>query len=111
MAKKLNKKKLLEEVKKDIEAAENYYKDVIIPKTKELMKIYEADETYYNNKFSRLSRESKFTIKDVASTIEAILPDIMKVIFGSDRVISVNPVGGEDTQDARLLQKLVWAEC
>ena len=98
---------LLRAVLKDIETAENYYEDRIQPAVEEAVKIYNADEDYYNEKFPELSKRSKFTTKDVANTIETIMPDMMKLLLGSDEIVSMKPTGAEDVENADVMQDLV----
>lgn len=70
---------------------------------------YYADEGYYDRKFPHLSKSSKLISTDIADTIEWALPSLMRIFFGSDKVITIQGRGtqGEDEKKALLFEQLL----
>ena len=61
----------------------------------ELMDRYNA-EVYGDEVKDR----SQFVATDVRDTVESILPELMDIFFGGDKVVQFNPVGAEDVEAA-----------
>lgn len=107
MKKNTTDDELLRAVEQDIETAENYYEAKIRPQIEEAVNVYNADKDYYSEKFPELSKRSTFTTKDVANTVDAIMPDMMRILLGGSEVVSLKPVGAEDVESADGMQDLV----
>jgi len=105
--KKTTNDELLRAVLQDIETAESYYSEKIQPKVEEAVQIYEADKDYYNEKFPELSKRSKFVTKDVANTVDAVMPDMMRILLGGSEVVTLKPIGAEDVNNADVMQDLI----
>jgi len=103
---KLSKDEILRLIRADIEQAEQYAENIIIPAVKTRYDIYNASDSYYEKLMPRLSKKSKVVSTDVADVIEWIMPRLMQTFFGSDDIISVQGRNEEDTPKADILQKL-----
>jgi len=98
------RKKVLEYVKADIDAADLYYTDNVEPAClKRLQRFYSSKE-YYQALFPALSRRSSFTMSDVADTVYWVIPSLMKIFFGGQDPISI--AGRTPDDDAAPMQML-----
>ena len=98
------RKKVLEYVKADIDAADLYYTDNVEPAClKRLQRFYSSKE-YYQALFPALSRRSSFTMSDVADTVYWVIPSLMKIFFGGQDPISIT--GRTPDDDAAPMQML-----
>ena len=102
-----NKQKLLDYVRAEIEAAENYFDAVRAPDILEKYNIYNADPKYYRQLFQRLGTVSDLVSKDIAATVEWALPSLLRIFTGNKDIISISPIGPEDEEAAEINQKLL----
>jgi len=94
-------------VRDELDHADSYYDSVVSVDWVRRYEEYYATEEYYKKKFDRLSTKSNLVSTDVADTIEWALPSLMKLFFGSEKVVSIVGVGGEDEERAKIMEELV----
>lgn len=104
---KLKDEEIISIIRADIENAENYFTEEILPKLQEYQDIYFANNEYYSKLMPVLHRQSKFISKDVASGIEWLMPSLMRVFLGSDDVIVIHGRTEDDVNKAKIMQKLI----
>lgn len=79
----------------EIDDAQAYIDDVISPERAEAGQYYKG-EPFGNEEEGR----SQVVSMDVRDTVQAIMPSIMRVFFGSSRVVEYAPNGPEDVDNA-----------
>ena len=104
---KLEEEALLEKIRMDIESAENYFESFIKPKLVERYQIYNADPSYYAQKFPKLGKRSSVVSTDVADAVEWALPSLMRIFFGGEEVIVIRGRQAEDERKAEIMQQLI----
>jgi len=103
----MDRELLKNKIKTDIESAEGYFEDYIKPKLIERYQIYNADKTYYEKLFAKLSKRSSVISTDVADTVEWALPSLMRIFFGGEDVITIKGRQPEDDRNAEIMQQLI----
>ena len=78
------KDKILRAFKAGRDAADNYYKAEVEPKIIKRMELYKADKQLYKKKFPALSELNNWVSKDIKTTVDWILPNLIEVFNGSD---------------------------
>lgn len=99
--------KIMKAVTAGKEAADNYYKSTLEPKIIEREEIYNAGKEHYRRKFRRLSEMSDWVSRDVKTSIDWIIPQLMEVFTGSDKPISVQARNIEKIEAARKTEILM----
>ena len=79
----------------EIDDAQSYIDDVISPERAEAGQYYKG-EPFGNEEEGR----SQVVSMDVRDTVQAMMPSIMRVFFGSSRVVEYAPNGPEDIENA-----------
>lgn len=95
---------ILARVKCDIEAADNFYENEIKPKVDDWKMLAGGDEEYYKKYFPEI--KGKFVSRDIANTVEYIIPDLMKLFNGAKDPIVVRGRTMEDMEKADAMQSL-----
>lgn len=101
------KAKIMDSFKRCRDVAKDQYTSVVEPRVLERRRIYEATPEHYDIVFPKLSETSRFTSKDVKTTIGWLIPSLMEAFTGSDEPISVKGVNIEDDPAAENIQQLV----
>lgn len=78
------KDKILRAYKQGRDAANNYYRSEVEPKIIRRMELYKADKKLYRAKFPALSELNNWVSKDIKTTIDWILPNLIEVFNSSD---------------------------
>lgn len=68
----------------------------------EKMKRYNGD--LYGNE---VKGRSQVVMTDVADTIEWVMPSLMRIFYGSEDIVKLNPEGPEDEEKAKLMEQKV----
>ena len=89
-----------ENIKKEIERADNYYEEEIEPEVIRRHKIYESDSKYYKDKFPALTNISDVTASDFHDTVEWAIPSLIKVFFGNEDICKLQGVNSEQDEKA-----------
>ena len=89
-----------ENIKKEIERADNYYEEEIEPEVIRRHKIYESDSKYYKDKFPALTNISDVTASDFHDTVEWAIPSLIKVFFGNEDICKLQGVNSEQDERA-----------
>ncbi len=100
----IKNEELLARIKKDIAVANSYYETEIHPLVDELKKLAEGDEDYYTENFPGVN--GKFVSRDIANTVEYIMPDLMKLFNGSKQPVVIVGRTADDMQKAEVMQSL-----
>lgn len=92
---KINKQKILADLKRDWKAAENHQKDwiAVIDKYK--------NETYGKPYGNEVKGKSQIVSKDIKKQLEWMIPSITDPFLSTPDVIKCNPVTFEDSESAR----------
>ena len=106
MAKRISDEEIIRLFTRDKDIAEEYYDTYVAPKVKEWSDIYNGSEEYYNWLMPNLSAKSKYVSTDTYDTIEYIMPDLMKIFYGGNDVITVQGRTADDEDRAKINQKL-----
>lgn len=101
------KDKILRAFKAGRDAADNYYKAEVEPKIIKRMELYKADKQLYKKKFPALSELNNWVSKDIKTTVDWILPNLIEVFNGSDSPVEIIGQSIEDDDNAKLLQQLI----
>ena len=101
------KEKILRAFKQGKEVADNYYKSEVEPKIIKRMELYKADKKLYKKKFPALSEFNNWVSKDIKTTVDWILPNLIEVFNGTDSPVEIMGQSIEDDDNAKLLQQLV----
>lgn len=99
--------KIMKAVSNGKSNANDYYKSIIEPKILEREEIYNATKEHYRKKFERLSEMSEWVSRDVKTSIDWIIPQLMEVFTGSDKPVSVQARNIEKTESARKTELLM----
>lgn len=112
MAKNVEQKKftisdeeLYDLVKGDIDAAEDYFDTNIKPELLARYQLLNGNKDYYRAKFPNLSASSDFTTSDVKDAIEWIMPSIIEVILGAEKIVGV--MGRTPDDNPKPMEKLM----
>lgn len=89
-----------ENVKREIDRADNYYEEEIEPAVIQRHKIYEGDKEYYKHKFPKLTNISEVTASDFHDTVEWAIPSLIKVFFGNEDICKLQGVNSEQDEKA-----------
>ena len=89
-----------ENVRREIDRADNYYEEEIEPEIIRRHKIYEGDREYYRKKFPKLSNISDVTASDFHDTVEWAIPSLIKVFFGNEDICKLQGVSSEQDEHA-----------
>lgn len=108
----LDRTAFVKHLKADIEWAEAYYADTVEPQLIERYEIYRASKERYRRLFPNLTARNKVELRsfDLWSTVEWMLPGLLRAFFGSDTILAVNGRGGEDAARAAKFEKLLSFE-
>lgn len=87
--------------------ANDYYRSTIEPKILEREEIYNATKEHYQKKFERLSEMSDWVSRDVKTSIDWIIPQLMEVFTGPDKPVSVQARNIEKTDAAKKTEALM----
>jgi hypothetical protein len=87
--------------------ANDYYRSTIEPKILEREEIYNATKDHYKKKFERLSEMSDWVSRDVKTSIDWIIPQLMEVFTGPDKPVSVQARNIEKTEAAKKTEVLM----
>ncbi len=99
---------ILQVTQEKLKIAENYFYTYLDPVITEAYQIYEADPEYYKRLFPRLSQEvGNIQTADVMAKVEWILPQLLRIFFGSDDIVVIRGRTEEDDKSAKLMQALV----
>lgn len=99
--------KIMRAVTDGKQAANDYYKSSIEPKILEREEIYNATKGHYRKKFARLSEMSDWVSRDVKTSIDWIIPQVMEVFTGSDKPVSVQARNMDKTDAAKKTEMLI----
>jgi hypothetical protein len=103
----IDKAKILATARADIKWADNHYRDHIEQDLIRRYEVYRSSVERYRRLYPNLSKQSEIRTFDLWSTVEWMLPDMLKAFFGSDRIISISGVGSEDADRAERIMKLI----
>ena len=89
-----------ENVKREIDRADDYYEEEIEPEVIRRHKVYEGDAKYYRDKFPHLTNISDVTASDFHDTVEWAIPSLIKVFFGNEDICKLQGVNSEQDEKA-----------
>ena len=89
-----------ENVKREIDRADDYYEEEIEPEVIRRHKVYEGDAKYYKDKFPHLTNISDVTASDFHDTVEWAIPSLIKVFFGNEDICKLQGVNSEQDEKA-----------
>lgn len=101
------KAKVLATAKADIKWADDYYREHIEQDLLRRYEVYYSSRERYKKLFPKLSEKNEMRTFDAWSSIEWLLPSMLKAFFGSNRIISISGVGSEDADRAERVMKLI----
>lgn len=104
---KEEKDKILRAFKQGKDVANNYYKTEVEPKIIKRMELYKADKNLYKKKFPALSELNNWVSKDIKTTVDWILPNLIEVFNGTESPVEIQGQSIEDDDNAKLLQQLI----
>jgi hypothetical protein len=99
--------KILALANSDIKRADAYFRDYIEEDLIERYEVYYSDKNRYKRLFPKTARLNTMRTFDLWSTVEWLLPDLLQAFFGSDRIINISGVSGEDADKAEKIMKLI----
>jgi hypothetical protein len=102
---KISDAELYDLVKGDIDAAEDYFDTNIKPELITRYQLLNGNKDYYRAKFPTLSASSDFTTSDVKDAIEWIMPSIIEVILGAEKIVGV--MGRTPEDNPKPMEKLM----
>jgi len=102
---KISDEELYDLVKGDIDAAEDYFDTNIKPEILTRYQLLNGSKDYYRAKFPTLSASSDFTTSDVKDAIEWIMPSIIEVILGAEKIVGV--MGRTPEDNPKPMEKLM----
>ncbi|GHV45871.1 hypothetical protein FACS1894204_06240 [Synergistales bacterium] len=105
--KKIDNEKILGTARADIDWANRFYTDRIEEQLTRRYEIYRSSRERYKRLYPKISEKNELRTFDMWSAVEWMLPNILKAFFGSDRIISIAGVGGEDADRAERVMKLI----
>ena len=91
----------------DITLAKQYYENHVEPDLMRRYELYRSDRDRYKKLYPKTAEMCGFRSFDLWSTVEWLQPSILKAFFGSDRIISISGVSGEDADRAEKIMKLL----
>lgn len=101
------KQKILKAYKAGRNAANSYYRSEVEPKVIKRLELYKADKQLYRSKFPALSELNNWVSKDIKTTVDWILPNLIEVFNGSDSPVDIVGQSIEDDDNAKKLQELI----
>ena len=104
---KEEKDKILRAFKQGKDVANNYYKTEVEPKIIKRMELYKADKNLYKKKFPALSELNNWVSKDIKTTVDWILPNLIEVFNGTESPVEIQGQSIEDYDNAKLFQQLI----
>lgn len=99
--------KIMQAVEDGMTIANGYYDSTIEPKIIEREDIYNASKEHYRLKFERLSEMSDWVSRDVKTSIDWIIPQLMEVFTGPDNPVSVQARNIDKTEAAKKTEVLM----
>ena len=90
--------------------ADDYYTSKIESKLNDKEKAYYASEEYFKQRFPELSELSKFCSRDIKTTINWMLPNLMEALNGGDDPVDLKGVSIEDDERAEKVQVMLKYE-
>lgn len=99
--------KIMRAYKNGKQAADNYYRATVEPKIIRRLKLYRADKELYKKKFPSLSELNNWVSKDIKTTIDWILPNLIEVFSANDSPVDIVGQSVEDDDNAKLLQEVI----
>ena len=99
--------KVRKAVLSDIQRANNFYNSKIEPTLRLRHQIYEADKSYYKERFKHLGTQSDFVSYDFWSLVQWAIPNVMNSFFGDDEAVVIVGRNEEDVQRAEVLKSLI----
>lgn len=103
----IDKGKILNTAREDIERADDYYKENIEQKLIHRYDVYYSNKERYRKLYPKLSKKSEMRAFDLWSAVEWMQPNMLKAFFGSNRIISVSGNESEDAERAERVMKLI----
>ena len=101
--------KILATARADIKWADDYYRDHIEQNLIKRYEVYKSSLERYQKLFPKLSEKNEMRTFDLWSTVEWMLPDMLKAFFGSDRIITISGTSSEDADRAeRVMELIQW---
>lgn len=112
MGQRMTDDDILRAFQADIDSAERYHECVIKPKMIARYQLYNGDKDYYAAKFPRLDRKSRYVASDVEDAVAWILPSLIEIFMGTNKIISAVGRTAEDDPTAMeaLLQYQMTAQ-
>jgi hypothetical protein len=92
-------------VKQDIDAAESYFDSNIKGQILTRYDLVHSNKDYYASKFKTLSKYTDFSTTDVNDAIEWIMPSIVEILFGAEKIVGV--FGRTPDDNPEVLEKLL----
>jgi hypothetical protein len=99
--------RILATARSDIKWADDYYRDHIEQDLIRRYEVYKSSQERYRKMYPKLSEKNDMRTFDLWSTVEWLLPNILKAYFGADRIISMSGVSSEDADRAERVMKLL----
>lgn len=87
--------------------ADAYYTSTIEPKLKNKENAFYANEEYFKQRFPELSELSKFCSRDIKTTINWMIPNLMEALNGGDDPVDLKGVSIEDDDKAEKVQTML----
>lgn len=92
-------------VKMDIDAAESYFDSYIKEQVITRYDLVHSNKDYYQLKFETLSKFTDFSTTDIQDAIEWIMPSIVEILFGAEKIVGV--FGRTPDDNPEVLEKLM----
>ena len=99
--------RILATANSDIALAKQYYEHHVEPDLMRRYELYRSDRDRYKKLYPKTAEMCGFRSFDLWSAVEWLQPSILKAFFGSDRIISISGVSGEDADQAEKIMKLL----
>lgn len=103
----MDKGRILATAVSDINLARQYYENHVEPDLMRRYELYRSDRNRYKKLYPKTAKMCGFRSFDLWSVVEWLQPSILKSFFGSDRIISISGVSGEDADRAERVMKLL----
>ena len=97
---KITDDELLKLVNDDIEAAERFFDANILPQMIVRYQLFNGDKEYYQAKFPRLDRKSRWVSSDIEDAVNWIMPSLIEVFLGSNKIVTAVGRTAEDKPEA-----------
>jgi len=91
----------------DIQRANNFYNAKVEPTLRIRHQIYEADKSYYKERFKNLGTQTDFVSYDFWSLVQWAIPNVMNSFFGDDEAVVIVGRNEEDVPRAEVLKSLI----